>query len=209
VAVDGVRIIPPYGKIRRWIHNIRHLQNYLQMQNETTDHCCPPSAKRKSYLPTKSQNRQFGREIAHLATLPWTKEAEVCGYWFFTSWSISEKFFAYPYSILIRKFLKFSRDEHGSGLDRTGSGLKPILAGTGLDRTAFFFLIGGSGLDRTEKIFVALMWLFWKYLKFKLWSDFTGFLNGSVYFATKCKNSAGTILQFELYPPLFTYNVEF
>jgi len=24
-----------------------------------------------------------------------------------------------------------------------------------------------------------------------------------------CKNSAGTILQFELYPPLFTYKVEF
>jgi len=36
-----------------------------------------------------------------------------------------------------------SRDEHGSGLDRTGSGLKPILA--------------GSGPDRTEKIFFVLM----------------------------------------------------
>jgi len=31
-----------------------------------------------------------------------------------------------------------SRDEHGSGLDRTGSGLKPILAGSGLDRIAIF-----------------------------------------------------------------------
>ena len=30
------------------------------------------------------------------------------------------------------------RDEHGSGLDRTGSGLKPILAGSELDRTAIF-----------------------------------------------------------------------
>ena len=49
---------------------------------------------------------------------------------------------------------------------RTGSGLKPILAGSGLDRTAIFFKIGESGLDRTEKIFVALMWLFWKYLNF-------------------------------------------
>jgi len=29
------------------------------------------------------------------------------------------------------------------------------------------------------------------------------------YFAIKCKNSAGAVLQFELYPPLFTYNVEF
>jgi len=36
-----------------------------------------------------------------------------------------------------------NRDEHGSGLYRTGSGLKTILA--------------GSGLDRTEKIFVVLM----------------------------------------------------
>jgi len=45
-----------------------------------------------------------------------------------------------------------TRDEHGSGLDRTGSGLKLTLA--------------GLGLDRTEKIFVVLMWLFWKYQKF-------------------------------------------
>jgi len=30
-----------------------------------------------------------------------------------------------------------------------------------------------------------------------------------VYFAIKYKNSAGTILPFELYTPLFTYNVEF
>ena len=30
------------------------------------------------------------------------------------------------------------KDEHGSALDRSGSGLKPILAGSGLDRTAFF-----------------------------------------------------------------------
>jgi len=39
-----------------------------------------------------------------------------------------------------------TRDEHGSGLYRTGSGLKTMLA--------------GSGLDRTEKIFVVLMSLF-------------------------------------------------
>jgi len=31
-----------------------------------------------------------------------------------------------------------TRDEHGSELVRTGSGLKPILAGSGLDRTAIF-----------------------------------------------------------------------
>jgi len=46
------------------------------------------------------------------------------------------------------------RDEHGSGLDRTQSGLKPIFAGSGLDRTTIIFKIGGSGLDWTEKIFV-------------------------------------------------------
>ena len=40
-----------------------------------------------------------------------------------------------------------SRDEHGSRL-------KPIITGTGLDRTAIFFKIAGSGLDRTEKIFM-------------------------------------------------------
>jgi len=41
-------------------------------------------------------------------------------------------------------------------MDRTGSGLKPILAGSGLDRTAIFLKICGPGLDRTEKIFVVI-----------------------------------------------------
>jgi len=49
---------------------------------------------------------------------------------------------------------------------RTGSGLKPILAGSGLDRTAIFLKIGEAGLDRTEKIFVVSMLLFWIYQKF-------------------------------------------
>ena len=39
----------------------------------------------------------------------------------------------------------------------TGSGLKPVLAGSRLDRTAIFLKIGVSGLDRTDKIFVILM----------------------------------------------------
>jgi len=43
-----------------------------------------------------------------------------------------------------------TRDEHGSGL-------KSILAASGLGRTAILLKIGGSGLDRTEKIFVVLM----------------------------------------------------
>ena len=42
-------------------------------------------------------------------------------------------------------------------MDRTGSGLKPILAPAGLDRTAIYFKIGGSGLERTEKISIVLM----------------------------------------------------
>ena len=53
--------------------------------------------------------------------------------------------------------LPSGRDEHRSGLDRTGSGLKPILTGSGLDQTAMFFKIDGLGLDRTEKIFVLLV----------------------------------------------------
>jgi len=36
------------------------------------------------------------------------------------------------------KVRALGRDEHGPGLDRTGSGLKPILAGSRLDRTAIF-----------------------------------------------------------------------
>jgi len=51
----------------------------------------------------------------------------------------------------------YGGDEHGTGLDRTESGLKPIFGGSGLDRTAIFLKIGASGLDRTEKIFVVLM----------------------------------------------------
>ena len=53
-----------------------------------------------------------------------------------------------------------NRDEHGSGLDRTGSGLRPFFAGAELDRNAIFLNIGGTGLDRTAKFFVVLMWLF-------------------------------------------------
>jgi len=47
-----------------------------------------------------------------------------------------------------------------TGLDRTGSSLKPILSGSGLHRTAIFLKFGGWGLDRTEIICVILMWVF-------------------------------------------------
>ena len=59
-----------------------------------------------------------------------------------------------------RHYAVGTRDEHGSGLDRSELGLKPILAGAGLDRTAIFLKIGGTGLDRTEKIFFVSMLLF-------------------------------------------------
>jgi len=48
------------------------------------------------------------------------------------------------------------RDEHGSGLDRTGSGLKPILVGPGLDRTAIFLKIGGQDWIGLTKFFLYL-----------------------------------------------------
>jgi len=54
-----------------------------------------------------------------------------------------------PESTLTLRLL-YTRDEHGSGL-------KSILAGSGLNRTAIVLKIGGSGLDWTEKIFVVLM----------------------------------------------------
>ena len=38
----------------------------------------------------------------------------------------------------------YTRDEHGLGLDRTGSGLKPILATSGLDRTAFLWKLANQ-----------------------------------------------------------------
>jgi len=80
------------------------------------------------------------------------------------------------------------RDEHRSGLDQDWSQFWPDQDWIGLQ---FFLKIGGSGLDRTEKIFVVLMWIFWKYQKFLLWSDFTGLLNHSLYFAIKGKTLLG------------------
>jgi len=45
-------------------------------------------------------------------------------------------------------------------MDRTGSRLKPILAGSGLDRTAIFLKIGGSDIFlRTKRKFDMLGWL--------------------------------------------------
>ena len=55
-------------------------------------------------------------------------------------------------TLFVSVTIPWTRDEHGSGLDQTGSGPKPILAGSGLGRTAIFLKIDWSGLDRTEKI---------------------------------------------------------
>jgi len=47
----------------------------------------------------------------------------------------------------LRKFVLLPcRDEHGSGLNGTGSGLKPILARSGLDHTAKLADQGWIGL---------------------------------------------------------------
>jgi len=40
VTADGVHIIVPYVKIITCIYSLCHIQNYLQMQNETTACCC-------------------------------------------------------------------------------------------------------------------------------------------------------------------------
>jgi len=58
------------------------------------------------------------------------------------------------------RYYIIARDEHRLGLERTGSELRPILAGPGLDRTAICLKYGGSGLNRTDKIFLVLMSLF-------------------------------------------------
>ena len=48
----------------------------------------------------------------------------------------------------------YIRNDHTAEMstDRTGSGLKPILSGSGLDRTAIFFENWRTGLDLTEKM---------------------------------------------------------
>jgi len=88
--------------------------------------------------------------------------------------------------------------------DRTGSRLKPILAGSGLDPTAIFLKIGGQDWIGLRK-YLLLSCDYFENIK-NVSCD--AISQVCVYFATKCKNSARTILQFELHPPLFTYDVE-
>jgi len=54
----------------------------------------------------------------------------------------------------IGKTPKETHEDQWMPEDRTGSGLNPILAESGLDRTAIFLKIGGSRLDRTKKCFL-------------------------------------------------------
>jgi len=80
--------------------------------------------------------------------------------------------------------------ENESGLDRTGSGLKTILAGSGLDRTAIFFKNGGQdwiGLRKFCCFYVIIL----KISKILVVIRFHGLLNGSVYFAIElfCKSN--------------------
>jgi len=97
-----------------------------------------------------------------------------------------------------------SRDEHGSELDQDWS---QFLAGSGLDRTAIFFLLAEQDLIGLKK-FVVLMWLFQPHQKCYLWCDFTDWLNCNVYFAINGKSSAGTILLCIQLCPGSTYSAE-
>jgi len=57
----------------------------------------------KKYLVQRKVLRHSSedkRTTVHAQCLP-----DMSGYWIFNSWSISDKFFEYPYPILIRKFL--------------------------------------------------------------------------------------------------------
>jgi len=47
--------------------------------------------------------------------------------------------------------MKSSRDDHRSGLDWNGSGLKPILGGSGLDWTAIFSKFADQDWNRLRK----------------------------------------------------------
>jgi len=73
-------------------------------------------------------------------------------------------------------------------LDRTGSGLKPILAGSGLDRTTIFLKIGGSGQDSTDKI-CCFDVNHIKHVSCNIY--FADLLNGNVYFAINGKALLG------------------
>ena len=53
-------------------------------------------------------NHWSNRNLHTFLLKKWPHRPEVSGYWFFNSWSISEQIFAYPYPILVRKFLKFN-----------------------------------------------------------------------------------------------------
>jgi len=90
--------------------------------------------------------------------------------------------------------------------DRTGAGLKSILAGSALDRTAIFLKIGLSGLDRTEKIFFFNM-IILNVSKILVVIRFYRFAKCQCYFTINHKSSAETILPFELYPPLPTPHI--
>ena len=122
-----------------------------------------------------------------------------CKYQFYSNESYLSKR-TYAYEISADNQLH-NRDEHRSRL-------KPILAESGLDRTASVSKIGGSGLDQTEKIccfdvtilttssMLVVMW-------------FCRWLNGNVYSDINGKSSAGTILVCIQLCPDFTYSVEF
>ena len=101
--------------------------------------------------------------LAHYSCFPWSLEIKAlthCNCWW---WPFESKVLTH-YNCCWGPLWTQGANQRWARI-RTGSGLKPILAGSGMDRTTFLFKIGGSGLDRTENIFVVSMWLSWKYRK--------------------------------------------
>ena len=78
--------------------------------------------------------------------------------------------------------IRGGRDEPGSGLDRTGSRLKPISAGSGLDRTAFFFQNWKIRTGSDWESFCCLIVIILNVSNILVWSDFTDLPNGSLLF---------------------------
>jgi len=85
------------------------------LRNDLTDSCyCrnwkvtldPGPIFHKFLAPGPKEKRRILPESTPVTRI--CCKVEVSGYLFFNSWSISDKFFEYPYPILIQKFLKFS-----------------------------------------------------------------------------------------------------
>ena len=107
---------------------------------------CEYSQKNRHSLSanfTRQPNKKiakFGGKIAHLATLVITRVARLALLGpNFRNLVPNNTCWPQNFHLALWFFFGPFQDRLGSGLDRTGSGLKPILVGSGLDRTAIFF----------------------------------------------------------------------